>query len=75
MSVPESELAPGRPEDAEGPQPGGPRAEARAVPRSCPVSHANRLSELCLRALHPGLSRCLPVLPQAAALSPAVLLV
>ncbi|MBZ3877902.1 Endothelial transcription factor GATA-2 [Sciurus carolinensis] len=30
------QLAPGRPEDAEGPEPGGPEAEARAVPRPYP---------------------------------------
>lgn len=68
MSVLESELAPGRPEDAEGPEPGGPRAEARAVPRSYPVSHASRLSSAS-GALHPGLPRCGP-LPQAASPSP-----
>lgn len=34
------ELAPGRPEDAEGPEPGRPEAEARAAPRSYPVSPA-----------------------------------
>uniref|UniRef100_A0A8C9GNX7 GATA binding protein 2 n=1 Tax=Piliocolobus tephrosceles TaxID=591936 RepID=A0A8C9GNX7_9PRIM len=50
------QLAPGRPEDAEGPEPGGPEAEAQATPCSYPVSPAS-LWTCCPWARRPRGSR------------------
>lgn len=51
------QLAPGRPEDAEGPEPGGPEAETHAVPHLYPLNPP-ALGRAVAGPAVPGLSWC-----------------